>query len=190
MPDNYSDPYRKYPLFRRNLKLEELYEKYKQKYDQKFAQQQFGKKELLWLTAIFLILFSIPFTLDQIQKSQSGLITATVSSKSLSIEAEKTILPAGVLSEESVSASEGKYIRFGPKGMIMGILSCPKIPSNVSKVKYSITIPVSAQYYSWIRLMSSDSDNNSLYLQVDKIILTTDPNCTPVLTGANCLNLK
>ncbi len=168
MPETSSETTRKYPLFRRNLKLEELYEKYKQRYNQRLVQTQYSPKDLLWIVAVFLMLLSIPFTLNQVQKRQQ--ITSSAANQTvvnIGLEAEKGTLTGKITQAEDLVASEGKYVQFAPIGTIIDLISCPSLPQNTGKIDFQIVLPVSGDYYFWSRIMTSDINNNSFYLQVD-----------------------
>ncbi|OGF99561.1 hypothetical protein A2Y99_04305 [Candidatus Gottesmanbacteria bacterium RBG_13_37_7] len=238
---NHNSSDRKYRLFRRNLKLEELQEKYRKKYSEASSHKGYSVKDYLWLLVILLILISIPFTLWQIQGRKTLNTVAQKLSFSTYVEAEQGALLGNILISESILASAGKYIQFSSKENIIDVTSCPAFPANTEKVTFRMQVPFGGDYYPWIRLMTADSENNSLYLQVDnicqeiagdaflprnswmwvnyrrgntsniiklnlnsglhtitlyqreqgvkadKIILTTDVLCKPVLTGDNCL---
>ncbi len=245
MPDNSyseeSDHSRKYPLFRRNLKLEELYRKYQRKYNSMVIQRKYSRNDLLWVIAVFLLILSIPFIVNKMLERQNLISKAKLSSQAISFEAEHGHLSGNAIIDSSTTASGGKFVRFGPKGIIIDLATCPSLPTNTGWVTFEINVPQTNDYYFWSRIMALDETNNSFYLQidnqcgivigdvplpndswewvnyrdgdkqiivklnltagshnislisreanlkVDRIILTTNTNCTPILKGDNCL---
>lgn len=239
--DSQSDQYRHYPLFRRNLKLEELYRKYQDQYLHMRFKKQVSKNQFIWAVAVFLFMLSVPFIVDQLKKNQTYIGQASKTKQSIVFDPEQGGLHGNVLIETDVGVSGKKYIKFGPSVSWIDNSSCPSIPESIDRVTFKSDLSGEGKYYLWSRVMAEDYNNNSFYFQIDgqcpitigdisvpvdswiwvsknglvnknieidltrgmhtfsiigrepnvkidRIILTVDSNCTPVLLGDNCIN--
>lgn len=177
---NPSEPkeYRAYPLFHRNLKLEELYRKYQNRYTKLVVKHQWSRREFIWAFAALLLLLSVPLTMQALKNEQELKTSARSVTQYIPFEAENgSVIGAAIKAD--LAAANGSYVQFGPKGKIYDLSACPKIQPSAGEVNFTLTVPATGIYYYWVRMMAPDSTNNSLYLTVD--------NGCPLLVGDTSL---
>jgi hypothetical protein len=172
--NSYSD--RPYPLFRRNLKLEELYKKVEERNTKGILKQRISKKSLVWMFIFILCAVMTPFTITQLQKAQELRSNASVQPMMTIIEAEDGIISNEARIRDDFLASNGLYIDLGPNAAgAIDVSACPPLPNDAGRLNLAIQINKKGNYYFWGRYETISANNNSFYVSLD--------NSCPVVAG-------